>query len=51
MNFVEMGGCIAVPIYYDMRESELKKLLSKINGVLFTGGGLTLINQTTGEQH
>jgi hypothetical protein len=34
-----------------MPESQLLELLPQINGVLFTGGGLTLINKTTGEWH
>lgn len=48
---MELSGCRAVPIYYDMPEEELLTLLTNINGVLFTGGGLDLINETTGVQH
>ncbi|CDW89591.1 gamma-glutamyl hydrolase 1 [Stylonychia lemnae] len=49
-EFVELSGSCAVPIRYDLPENELLDLLAKINGVLFTGGALVLINRKTKEQ-
>ena len=40
---------MAIP--YNMPEEQLMKLLPQINGVLFTGGALDLIDRETGEQH
>jgi hypothetical protein len=49
-NYVEIGGSTAVVIRYDASDAELYETLGKVNGVLFTGGGLLLIDPTTGEQ-
>lgn len=46
-----MSGSIAVPVKYDSSDEELYDLLGKLKGILFTGGGLELINPVTGEQH
>ena len=50
-DFIEANRATAIPIQYDLPDSVLYPLLEMINGVHFTGGGLTLINPTTGEQH
>ena len=38
VKWVESGGARVVPIPYDLPAGELKKLLSSLNGALFTGG-------------
>lgn len=48
---IELSGAVAVPVYYDSTDEELYDLLGKINGVHFTGGGLTLVDRVTGVQH
>ena len=50
-EFVELGGNTAIAINYDISEPDLLALLSNINGVLFTGGGLDLIIPESGAQH
>ena len=40
---------MAIP--YNIPEEQLMNLLPQINGVLFTGGSLDLIDRETGEQH
>jgi gamma-glutamyl-gamma-aminobutyrate hydrolase PuuD len=50
-NFIKWPGSRTVAIPYDLQEEELMKLLPQINGVLFTGGALTLIDPVTHEQH
>jgi len=50
-NFVRWGGSRTVAIPYNITEERLLPLLQQINGVLFTGGGLELVNTTTGEKH
>lgn len=50
-NFVKWAGSRTVAIPYDISEENLMHLLPQINGILFTGGALELINQTTGKQH
>lgn len=50
-NFIRWSGSRTVRIPFDIQEQELAKLLPKINGVLFTGGSLDLINTETGEHH
>jgi len=47
---VQQGGSIVVPIFYNIRDEHLAELLDNIDGVLFTGGGLELVNPVTGEQ-
>ena len=46
--FVKLGGSRQVVIPYNITDSELYPLLDRLNGVLFTGGGLTLIDFETG---
>ena len=47
-EFVETSGMVrAMPIHYDMPADQLYSLLDKIDGVHFTGGGLTLYNKTS----
>ena len=41
----------AMPIHYDMPADQLYSLLDKIDGVHFTGGGLTLFNKTSQTWH
>ena len=44
-EFVETSGMVsAIPIHYNMPADQLYSLLDKIDGVHFTGGGLTLYN-------
>ncbi|CDW79683.1 gamma-glutamyl hydrolase [Stylonychia lemnae] len=50
-QYVELAGNVAVPIRFDLPEDELLALLSQLNGVLFTGGNLILVNPKTGEHH
>jgi gamma-glutamyl-gamma-aminobutyrate hydrolase PuuD len=50
-NFVKWGGSRTVAIPYNISNTELYSLLRQINGVLFTGGGLELVNSTTQEKH
>lgn len=44
-NFVKWAGSKTVAIPYDMPEEELVEILDQINGVLLTGGSLTLIDE------
>ena len=39
VQWIESGGGRVVPIYYNDELSQVQKLLSQLNGVLFTGGG------------
>eukprot|EP00347_Sterkiella_histriomuscorum_P007669 403348028 len=50
-EFIELGGSCAIPINYDISREELLQLLPSLNGVLFTGGGLDLIDPVTQAQH
>lgn len=51
-EYLEASGMVrAVPIKFDIPEDELLVLLSKIDGVHFTGGGLNLYNFTSDEWH
>lgn len=50
-NILRWGGSKTVAIPYNISESELFSLLRQINGVLFTGGGLTLVEQVNKTQH
>ena len=43
-NFIEWGGAETVAIPYDIENEMLVETLSQINGVLFTGGALELID-------
>eukprot|EP01017_Pseudomicrothorax_dubius_P023630 TRINITY_DN25207_c0_g1_i1.p1 TRINITY_DN25207_c0_g1~~TRINITY_DN25207_c0_g1_i1.p1 ORF type:complete len:253 (-),score=38.54 TRINITY_DN25207_c0_g1_i1:61-819(-) len=40
-----MSGARAVPIHWDMPKDEMRKLLGKINGVLFPGGDNEMLNK------
>jgi gamma-glutamyl hydrolase len=48
-RFPELGGARVVPLFYNSTEDMLDEVLPKINGVLFTGGGLDLYDNKTGE--
>ena len=50
-NFVRWAGSKTVAIPFNATESELFSLLRQINGVLFTGGALTLVDIQTKAQH
>ena len=50
-NFIRWAGSRTVAIPYDMPEDQLLKILPQINGVLFTGGALELIEPKTGKRH
>lgn len=43
-NFVKWAGSKTIAIPYDIAEKELVAILNQINGVLLTGGSLTLID-------
>ena len=47
VKFLEAAGARVVPVVYDQRPESLDALQSKLNGVLFTGGGLTLAEDST----
>ena len=42
VKFIEMSGAQVIPIYAFSETSEILDTLSKINGVLFPGGGMEL---------
>ena len=48
-NFIKWGGSKTVAIPYNISQPELYELLSQINGVLFTGGGLNLSDPASGQ--
>jgi len=50
-NFIRWPGSKTIAIPFDLEEDQLLELLPQINGVLFTGGALTLVDAETGEQH
>ena len=50
VNIVHYAGSWAVPIRYDLDDEDLDELLASINGVLFTGGAMPLVDHDTGEQ-
>ena len=41
-TFLESAGARVVPLVYDQPDAALQRLLGAVNGVLFTGGGLSL---------
>jgi len=47
VQWIEQGGGRVVPIRYDTPVSELIHLFKSLNGILFTGGGLSLSLNTT----
>lgn len=49
-NFVKWAGSRTIAIPYDIAEEDLQALLPQINGVLFTGGALELIDKN-GKPH
>lgn len=49
VNTVHYAGSWAVPIRYDLDDEDLDELLASINGVLFTGGAMPLVDHDTGE--
>lgn len=42
VKYIEAAGARVVPIHYNSTQSQLAYLLSRLNGVLFTGGGTDL---------
>lgn len=50
-QYIEASGAEAVPLYYDISDKALYQLLNNVNGVHFTGGGLTLVDPATGARH
>jgi len=49
VKFAEASGARVVPLHYDAPEEELRFLFSKINGIIFPGGG-TEIRKTPGNR-
>ena len=47
VKFLEAAGARVVPVVYDQSRESLDALQSKLNGILFTGGGLTLAEDST----
>lgn len=43
-NFIKWAGSRTISIPYDIEDEELNEILPQINGFLFTGGALTLID-------
>ena len=50
-EFISLGNARAVVIHQNIGDEELYSLLGKINGVLFPGGAIKLINNDTLEEH
>ena len=50
-KFIKWAGTRTVAIPFDVSEKELYFILSQINGVLFTGGALDLIDAESGKYH
>ena len=46
VGFLESAGARVVPLLYDLSYTKLDELLDAVNGVLFTGGGLSLGEHT-----
>lgn len=49
VKFIEAAGGRVVPLLYDWSDEELSKVFKSVNGVLFTGGGVDIANQSTEE--
>jgi len=47
VQWLEQSGARVSPIFYDAPQSELKRMWSGLNGILFTGGELSLLPDTT----
>lgn len=43
VKFVESGGARVVPVHFDASESDLRTIMSRINGLLFPGGGADIL--------
>jgi len=50
-DFIKWGGSRTIAIPYDIDSEDLQSLLRQINGVLFTGGGLDLVDKKTRKEH
>ena len=50
VHFIHYAGSWAVPLRYDLSDSDLEELLDSINGVFFAGGATPLVDPDTGEQ-
>jgi gamma-glutamyl hydrolase len=48
---MRLAGSRTIAIPYDISDEELESVLSQINGVLFTGGSLKLVDKKSGEPH
>ncbi|KAK7878193.1 hypothetical protein WMY93_031190 [Mugilogobius chulae] len=44
VKFVESGGARVIPVMINQTEEEYKTLFNSINGILFPGGGVSLIS-------
>lgn len=42
VKWIEAAGAQVVPVPYNLTESQVEELFMKLNGILFTGGGLSL---------
>jgi gamma-glutamyl hydrolase len=51
IKFIESVGGRVIPIHYTHSFSRIDELMSQVNGILFTGGDLDLVNPETGEYH
>ena len=49
IKYLESAGARVVPIHYNHTYEHIDDLMSKINGILFTGGDLNLVDPKTGE--
>ncbi|KAL4504274.1 hypothetical protein ABPG72_021112 [Tetrahymena utriculariae] len=50
-NIQDSGKALTVPIHWDSTEEELDDILSKVNGVFFTGGGVQFMEENSVEQY
>jgi len=48
-KFIKWAGSKTISIPFDISDNDLEALLPQINGVLFTGGALNLIDPVTHE--
>lgn len=48
-SFIEQGGGGVVPVFVNQSTEYYDQLLTRINGVLFTGGGVDLITSPYGK--
>eukprot|EP00299_Pterocystis_sp_00344_P013412 c6569_g1_i1.p1 GENE.c6569_g1_i1~~c6569_g1_i1.p1 ORF type:complete len:323 (+),score=63.20 c6569_g1_i1:32-1000(+) len=47
VKYLESGGARVIPIHYNIDPSEIPQVFSRINGILFTGGGTFITSDTT----